>query len=290
MRSEKKMYKLIRDFAKNNERIRGVVLNGSRANPNVEKDIFQDYDIVYLVTDVDYFKNDEYIINHFGEVLVMQKPEEITLIPPEEDGRYIYLIQFKDGNRIDMQFRNVDRVEEVVNDSLTEVLIDKDNFIPGIEDASEESYYIKKPTEKYYRDCCNEFFFGIGSHIPKTIWRKELTLLKNLINIVLRKPLVQMLKWHIGIKHDFRVSAGKGWKNIEKYLESDIWNKYKRTYSDYKYENIWNSLFTFYNLFCDLAKNISEKKNYEYPKKEADNAIEFLKHVRNLPEDADSIF
>src|SRR6056297_3552159 len=140
MRSEKKMYKLIRNFARNDERIRGAVLNGSRANPNVEKDIFQDYDIVYLVTDVNYFKNEEYIINHFGEVLLMQKPEEITLIPSENDGRYVYLIQFKDGNRIDMQFRNIDKIEEVVSDSLTEVLIDKDNLISGIEEPSEKSY------------------------------------------------------------------------------------------------------------------------------------------------------
>jgi len=290
MRSEKKMYKLIRNFARNDERIRGAVLNGSRANPNVEKDIFQDYDIVYLVTDVNYFKNEEYIINHFGEVLLMQKPEEITLIPSENDGRYVYLIQFKDGNRIDMQFRNIDKIEEVVSDSLTEVLIDKDNLISGIEEPSEKSYYIKESTEKYYRDCCNEFFFGIGSHIPKTIWRRELPLLKNLVNIVLRKPLVQMLKWHIGIKNDFRISVGKGWKNLEKYLEPPIWEEYKRTYSDYKYENIWESLFVFYDLFCEVAKIIAEKKNYKYPKKEAHNALKFLKHVRNLPEDADSIF
>lgn len=46
MRTEKEMYKLIISIAKSDERIRAVYLNGSRTNPNVPKDIFQDYDVV----------------------------------------------------------------------------------------------------------------------------------------------------------------------------------------------------------------------------------------------------
>ena len=45
MRSEKEMYDLILDIAKRDERIRAVYMNGSRANPNIKKDIFQDYDV-----------------------------------------------------------------------------------------------------------------------------------------------------------------------------------------------------------------------------------------------------
>ncbi|TYB31568.1 MAG: aminoglycoside 6-adenylyltransferase [Candidatus Mcinerneyibacterium aminivorans] len=285
MRSEKQMYKLIKDFARKDDRIRGIVLNGSRANPNVERDPFQDYDIVYLVTDIEPFKDENYIINHFGEVMLMQKPEEITLIPPEGDGRYIYLIQFYDGNRIDMQFRHIDKAEKVVEDSLTEILLDKDDFIPETGEPDESSYFIQQPTEKYYWDCCSEFYFGIGSQIPKTIWRKELPLLKNLIYIVLRKPLVQMLKWHIGNKYNFKVSAGKGWKNLKKYLEHDYWQKYKKTYSDYKYDNIWNSLFVFHELFTEIAANLAEEFDYKFPQKDAENSIKYLRYVKKLPED-----
>jgi len=34
-------------------------MNGSRANPNVKKDIFQDYDIVYVVTETESIIRDE---------------------------------------------------------------------------------------------------------------------------------------------------------------------------------------------------------------------------------------
>lgn len=40
---------LILNVAKNDERIRAVYMNGSRTNQNVKKDIFQDFDIVYVV-------------------------------------------------------------------------------------------------------------------------------------------------------------------------------------------------------------------------------------------------
>ena len=46
MRSEEETYGLIMDIAKADERILAVYMNGSRTNPNVPKDLFQDYDIV----------------------------------------------------------------------------------------------------------------------------------------------------------------------------------------------------------------------------------------------------
>ena len=50
MRSEQEMYDLILGIAKTDERIRAVYMNGSRANPNVNKDRYQDYDIVSVTT------------------------------------------------------------------------------------------------------------------------------------------------------------------------------------------------------------------------------------------------
>lgn len=51
MRNEKEMFDLILDVARQDDRIRAVYMNGSRANPNVEKDPYRDYDIVYVVTE-----------------------------------------------------------------------------------------------------------------------------------------------------------------------------------------------------------------------------------------------
>ncbi|MBR3842430.1 MAG: aminoglycoside 6-adenylyltransferase, partial [Christensenellaceae bacterium] len=58
MRSESEMMSLIMGFAERDERVRAVYMNGSRTNPNAPKDIFQDYDIVYVVRNFEEFKND----------------------------------------------------------------------------------------------------------------------------------------------------------------------------------------------------------------------------------------
>lgn len=80
MRSEEEMMHLILQVAKDDERVRAVYLNGSRTNPNAPKDRFQDYDVVYVVTDTKpYYENHDWI-NHFGTVLYMQMPEYMDLL------------------------------------------------------------------------------------------------------------------------------------------------------------------------------------------------------------------
>ena len=59
MRNEQEMFELIISVAKNDEWIRVVYMNGSRTIPEVPKDIFKDYDIVYVVTETSSFIRDE---------------------------------------------------------------------------------------------------------------------------------------------------------------------------------------------------------------------------------------
>lgn len=69
MRNEKEMYELILSIAKKDKRIRAVYMNGSRANPNIKKDIFQDYDIVYVVTETKSFIEDKKWTINFENLL-----------------------------------------------------------------------------------------------------------------------------------------------------------------------------------------------------------------------------
>ena len=55
------MLDLIINTAKEDERIRAVIMNGSRVNPHVKRDCFQDYDIMYVVKDIQSFTS-----NHNG--------------------------------------------------------------------------------------------------------------------------------------------------------------------------------------------------------------------------------
>ena len=53
MRTEQEMMDLILTFAEKDERIKVVGMEGSRTNVHVPKDEFQDYDVTYVVTDME---------------------------------------------------------------------------------------------------------------------------------------------------------------------------------------------------------------------------------------------
>lgn len=74
MRTEKAMFQTILEIAKHDNRIRAVYLNGSRTNSSIEKDEYQDFDIVYVVNEVTSFLNNPKWLKNFGEIAVMQEP------------------------------------------------------------------------------------------------------------------------------------------------------------------------------------------------------------------------
>ena len=102
MRSEKEMYDLILGYANADENIRAVILNGSRANPNRKPDPFNDFDIVYLVRNLTPCKEKAYY-KDFGEILVCERTDESELFKEHFPEFVCYLMQFADGNRIDLK-------------------------------------------------------------------------------------------------------------------------------------------------------------------------------------------
>lgn len=282
MRSEKEMFDLILNYAQNDENIRAVVLNGSRANPNAPKDLFQDYDIACLVNDVSPYIRNPNIPPLFGEILILQEPENMQDPPSENVGTYAYLMQFMDGNRIDLGFLPLDRLEEWTKDSQTIVLLDKDGILANIAPASDVDYLAKKPTEKQFQDCCNEFWW-VTPYVAKALWRGELTHAKHIQDVYVREQLMKILVWYFGIKTGFIKSPGKQGKYIKQSIEPELWNELEKTYSDADFENIWESLFAMGNLFRHLARVVATEFGFQYSQQDDDNVSDFIRRIKSLP-------
>lgn len=109
MRNEEKIYGLFMDIAKADDRILAAYMNGSRTNPNVPRDIFQDYDIVYVVRETGTFIEDKNWIHRFGKILYMQYPDENPYYPCDKENNYGWLMQFEDGVRIDLTVQTIYR-------------------------------------------------------------------------------------------------------------------------------------------------------------------------------------
>lgn len=287
------MFDLILGVAEKDERIRAVYMNGSRTNPNAPKDIFQDYDIVYVVTETASFINDEGWINVFGDLLMLQEPDKMDRsigIEMDFDRSYGYLMLFRDGNRIDLHIETKESMMVgYVSDKLTVPLLDKDNCLPPIPAPTDRDYHVKKPTEPLFMGCCNEFWWCL-QNVAKGIWRDELPYARLMFEKTTRASLDQAVSWWIGTQYDFQVSTGKMGKYYKKYLPEPYWEMYKRTYSDSSYDNMWDSLFVACELFRTLAKDVAEYFSFTYRVDDDANMTEYLEHVRKLPTDAEEIF
>ena len=289
MRSEQEMLDLILDTARNDDRIRAVILNGSRANPNAPKDFFQDFDVVYIVTDPLPFRNNFEWIKRFGEMMILQLPDEMRDPPAADDEGFAYLMQFADGNRIDLGIYPIAQLHERIKDSLTVVLLDKDHLIPPLPPPNESGYLPKPPTAKAFADCCNEFWWCCP-YAAKGLWRQELPYAKQMADAYVREELTKMLAWYIGVKTGFSRNPGKLGKHFQQYLEPELWELYLRTYSDADYDRTWDALFAMGDLFRIVAVRVADHFGYEYPHDDDRRVTAHLRHVRALPRDANEMY
>lgn len=285
MRSEQEMLELILNTAKTDDRVRAVIMNGSRANPRAARDIFQDFDIVYIVTEVDSFRDDCDWIDRFGERMILQTPEEMEDPPARNDGSFSYLMQFADGNRIDLTLFPIAKLNELEKDSLSLLLLDKDGIIESLAHPSESDYLPKPPTAKAFSDCCNEFWW-VCPYVAKGLWREEIIYAKYMLDRPIREQLMKMLTWYVGVKTEFSRNPGKLGKHFKHYLEPELWAMLEKTYSDADYENTWVALYMMCELFRLVANLVAQRFGFDYPQGDDESVSAHLKHVRSLPRNA----
>lgn len=278
MRSEKKMIDLIKKYAEQDERIRAVGMNGSRTNSKAPKDPFQDYDIVYFVTEMDSFINSADWIKVFGELMIMQRPDDSVLYP-SNGYQYAYLMLFTDGNRIDLTLWPVEKSKEWIrDDKLAKVLLDKDHIFPKLPLPTDKDYWVKKPSQQLFDDCTNEFWW-VSTYVAKGLWRNEILYAMDHLQII-RNMLLKMIEWKIGIETNFTISIGKNGKYLERYLEKNIWNTLLNTYPKGNIDDIWDALLTMTNLFEQITLEVANRLQFNYSFTEVKKVQAYLKQIQ----------
>lgn len=291
-RTEKDMFDLILGVARADDRIRAVYLNGSRTNPNAPKDIFQDYDLVFVVDQIEPFRSNKQWISVFGDPLIIQLPYEMDQImghTVDFSRHYTYLMQFTDGNRIDLTLLNQEQcMEEFLDDKLTVVLLDKDGVLPPIPPPSDDDYRVQKPTQGLFDCCCNEFWW-MSLYVAKGLWRDEILYAMDNLNDYLRPQLLIMVSWYAGLLHDFAISVGKCGKYLDQFLPESAWQQLLTTYPEANVLDVWIALDHACQLFDTIGREIGQALDLAYPSDEAGRCRDYLARVRALPRDASSI-
>ena len=187
-------------------------MNGSRANPNAPKDILQDFDIVYAVTDIGPFRKNPGWIARFGKPLMVLEPDsqmpDAASARPDE--KYTWLMLFEDGNRIDLTLRRVDTAAgHAAASRQTVVLLDKDHILPDLPPASDADYHVARPDPDTFCQCCESFWWD-ATYVAKGLWRREILYAMDHLNQIVRPSLIDMLTWTAGLETAFgHLPAGR---------------------------------------------------------------------------------
>ena len=259
MRTEQEMMALILGTAERDDRVRAVYLNGSRANPHVEKDLYRDYDIVYAVTETASFLSDKAWIDVFGDLAMVQEPDSNDLgwgMDHDFSRSYTWLMLFQDGCRIDLHIETVEAVLETYgSDTLTLPLLDKDGILRPLPPPDDSGYRVTKPGNPQYDGCCNEFWWCLNN-VAKWLVRGQLPYAMRMYTGVVHPELERMTAWYIGTETDFGVSVGMWGKYFQKLLPPPLYARYASTYAAGDSRCLWNAVFEACALFRELARAV----------------------------------
>lgn len=260
-RTDTEMMERILTFAQEDERVRAVWMNGSRANPNAPKDRWQDFDIVYAVTDMPSFLESDSWLDIFGERVMMQsRRDQIDAYEggvPDFSGWFIYLMQFADGTRIDLSLVPAENAaREVLKDKMCVPLLDKEGLLPRIPPATDEDYRVPPPSALEFRCCVNEFRWICCGNVVKSVARGELSTAEEMLSRYLRKELLKVLSWKASVLHG-PVNPGKYGKFLPRFLPEEDWAEFLRTYAGGDFAAFRSALSAAWRLFSRVSGEVA---------------------------------
>ncbi|HVZ95916.1 MAG TPA: aminoglycoside 6-adenylyltransferase [Chitinophagaceae bacterium] len=284
MRAEQEIKDTIIQFAERDERVRAVLLNGSRADPNSRPDKFSDFDVVFVVNKLKSFTSNHVWISFLGDTIISQRPDEMSIGKDKDDKslkKFSYLLLLHDRNRVDLTLLPRIKISYMPNqDSLSVVWLDKDGLFKNLPSPANKDYYIKRPRRKEFLDVCNEFWW-VSTYVAKGLARDEITYAKEMLEKVVRPMLMKMIEWKIGSENKFSVQFGTAGKYMKRYLPKKLYKKILRTYSGADIKENWKALMLMTKIFSKLSNEVAANLQFLINDAERKNVTAYLKKVRH---------
>ena len=264
MRSETEMLNLILQTAKTIQ-VEAVALSGSRANPKALKDEFQDYDVVYVVDDLDNLTKDLSWLEQFGKRIIEQ---EVAL-----DHRRLYLMLFEDGNRIDLTLCSKEYIKEWVDSEADYTVLKDDKGLFESYPPSPKRYWITPATETDFKNSCNEFWW-VSAYVVKGICRHQVIYAMDHLYDICQQELLKVLAWQVASDKG-TVDVGKNYKYLFNYLPTEKEKEFSNLLDLSSLDKITQSLFATIQLFHQEAQILAQKMGFEYGREVAEKMMRY---------------
>ena len=264
MRTETEMLDLILQIAKTLQ-VKAVAMSGSRTNPKAPKDEFQDYDVVYVVDDLDNLTSDLSWLDYFGKRIIEQ---EVVL-----DHRRLYLMLFEDGNRIDLTLCLKDHIQEWVDSEAGFTVLEDPEHLFEPYSQNLERYWTSPASAIDFEKACNEFWW-VSAYVVKGICRKQLLYATDHLYGICQQELLKVLAWQV-VSDRGKVNIGKNYKHLFNYLPAEKEKEFSNLLDFSSLDKITQSLFATMELFHQEAQSLAQKMGFNYDKEVAEKMIQY---------------
>lgn len=266
MRTDTEMMTLILQIA-DTLKVEAIALSGSRTSPQSVKDEFQDYDVVYIVDDLEDLISDLSWLNQFGNRLISQH----NVV----DHRHLYLMLFEDGNRIDLTLCPKEYIQEWVDSEANFEVIKDDKGLFESYLPSPKHYWICPPTEEEFAASYNEFWW-VSAYVVKAIRRNQLIYATDHLYGICQQELLKVLAWRVASDKGI-VDIGKNYKHLFHYLPAEKEKLFSALLDLSSIEKVGQSLFATMKLFDGEAQELAQKMGFTYDKEVAEKMISYAK-------------
>ena len=264
MRAETEMLDLILHIAKTIQ-VEAVAMSGSRTNSKALKDEFQDYDLVYVVDDIDNLTSALSWLDQFGKRIIEQ---EVTL-----DHRRLYLMLFEDGNRIDLTLCPKEHIQEWVDSEAGFTVLEDPEHLFEPYSQNLERFWIHPASETDFEKTCNEFWW-VSAYVVKGICRNQLVYATDHLYGICQQELLKILAWQVASDKG-TVDIGKNYKYLFNYLPAEKEKEFSNLFDFASLDKIIQSLFATMKFFHQEAQSLAQKMGFDYDKEVTEKMIEY---------------
>ena len=266
MRTETEMFDVILQTAKVLQ-VDAVAMSGSRTNLKAPKDVFQDYDVVYIVENLDGLIADLSWLDQFGKRIIEQ---EVTL-----GHRRLYLMFFEDGNRIDLTLCPKEHINEwVASEADYTVLVDEKGLFESYSPRPQR-FWTSPASETDYEKTCNEFWW-VSAYVVKGICRNQVGYATDHLYGICQQELLKILAWQVTRDRGV-VDIGKNYKYLFQYLPTEKEKEFSALLDFSSLDQITQSFLATMKFFHQEAQSLAQKMGFKYEKEVAEKMMRYAK-------------
>ena len=264
MRDETEMLDLILQTAKTLQ-VKAIAMSGSRTNSKTLKDEFQDYDVVYIVDDLDNLTSDLSWLDQFGKRIIEQ---EVRL-----EHRRLFLMLFEDGNRIDLTLCPKEHMKEWVDSESKFIVLEDEKGLFEYYSPSPQRFWMSPASETDFKNSCNEFWW-VSAYVVKGICRKQVIYATDHLYGICQQELLKILAWQVASDRG-KVDIGKNYKYLFQYLPAEKEKEFSNLLDFSSIEKLSQSLLATMQLFHREAQRLAQKLGFDYDKEVAEKMIQY---------------